>query len=81
MVEEPMGSELEIYSWWSGDEGPSLEALIELYNGMYPDVEVINATVAGGSGTEAKANARPARAHADGFPGSLFGHRSALYDP
>jgi len=53
--EEPMGSELEIYSWWAGDEGPALEALIELYNGMYPDVEVINATVAGGSGTEAKA--------------------------
>ena len=47
--------ELEIYSWWAGDEGPALEALIELYGEMYPDVEVINATVAGGSGTEAKA--------------------------
>jgi glucose/mannose transport system substrate-binding protein len=47
--------ELEIYSWWAGDEGPALEALISLYNGMYPDVTVINATVAGGSGVEAKA--------------------------
>jgi glucose/mannose transport system substrate-binding protein len=51
----PSGGELEIYSWWAGDEGPALEALIELYNEMYPEVEVINATVAGGSGTEAKA--------------------------
>jgi len=47
--------ELEIYSWWAGDEGPALEALIAEYNSMYPDVEVINATVAGGSGVEAKA--------------------------
>ena len=47
--------ELEIYSWWAGDEGPALEALITEYNVRYPDVEVINATVAGGSGVEAKA--------------------------
>ena len=53
--ETPAGSELEIYSWWAGDEGPALEALIAEYNAMYPDVEVINATVAGGSGVEAKA--------------------------
>ncbi|MGD9093797.1 MAG: hypothetical protein PVF74_13185, partial [Anaerolineales bacterium] len=31
--------ELEIYSWWAGDEGPALEALIALYGEMYPDVE------------------------------------------
>jgi glucose/mannose transport system substrate-binding protein len=56
--EEPApaeGGELEIYSWLAGDEGPALEALIAAYGEMYPDVEVINATVAGGSGTEAKA--------------------------
>jgi len=47
--------ELEIYSWWAGDEGPALEALITEYNRLYPDVEVTNATVAGGSGVEAKA--------------------------
>jgi len=46
---------LEIFSWWAGDEGPALEALINLYNEMYPDVEVINATVTGGSGVNAKA--------------------------
>ncbi|MCJ7717881.1 MAG: carbohydrate ABC transporter substrate-binding protein, partial [Anaerolineales bacterium] len=55
-VEAPatMEGELEIYSWWAGDEGPALEALISEYNTRYPDVEVINATVAGGSGVEAK---------------------------
>ncbi len=47
--------QLEIFSWWAGDEGPALEALIDLYNEKYPDVEVINATVAGGSGVNAKA--------------------------
>jgi len=47
--------ELEIFSWWAGDEGPALEALIEIYEGMYPDVDVINATVTGGSGVNAKA--------------------------
>ncbi|MBS1250156.1 MAG: putative sugar-binding periplasmic protein [Chloroflexi bacterium] len=47
--------ELEIFSWWAGDEGPALEALIDLYNEKYPDVEVVNATVAGGSGVNAKA--------------------------
>ncbi|RLD09820.1 MAG: carbohydrate ABC transporter substrate-binding protein, partial [Chloroflexota bacterium] len=44
------GNQLEIFSWWAGDEGPALEALINLYGEKYPDVEVINATVAGGSG-------------------------------
>ena len=33
--------ELEIFSWWAGDEGPALEALIELYQEAHPDVEVI----------------------------------------
>ena len=49
------GNQLEIFSWWAGDEGPALEALINLYGEKYPDVEVINATVAGGSGVNAKA--------------------------
>jgi len=50
-----LSGELEIFSWWAGDEGPALEALIDLYTGMFPDVEVINATVTGGSGVNAKA--------------------------
>ena len=46
---------LEIFSWWSGDEGPALEALIKLYRQKYPSVTVDNATVSGGAGTNAKA--------------------------
>ena len=47
--------DLEIFSWWSGDEGPALEALIALYGQEYPDVTVNNATVTGGSGVNARA--------------------------
>lgn len=47
--------DLEIFSWWAGDEGPALEALIELYEQQYPDVEVVNATVTGGAGVNARA--------------------------
>ncbi len=46
---------LEIFSWWAGDEGPALQALIDLYKRRYPNVEVINATVTGGAGVNAKA--------------------------
>ncbi|MDK2952396.1 MAG: glucose/mannose transport system substrate-binding protein [Kosmotogales bacterium] len=48
--------QVEIFSWWTGGgEEEGLNALIELFNEWYPDVNVINATVAGGAGTNAKA--------------------------
>ncbi len=47
--------ELEIFSWWAGDEGPALEALIELYEEQNPGVQVENATVTGGAGVDARA--------------------------
>ena len=47
--------QLEIFSWWAGDEGPALEALIAAYEALYPEVEVINATVTGGPGVNARA--------------------------
>jgi glucose/mannose transport system substrate-binding protein len=47
--------ELEIFSWWAGDEGPALEALIALYEAKYPGVTVENATVTGGAGVVARA--------------------------
>ncbi len=47
--------QLEIFSWWAGDEGPALQALLDRYNELYPDVKVINATVTGGSGVNARA--------------------------
>jgi glucose/mannose transport system substrate-binding protein len=48
-------SQIEIFSWWSGDEGPALEALIERFEELHPGVDVINATVTGGSGVNARA--------------------------
>ena len=53
--QEALTGKLEIFSWWAGDEGVALQALIDLYESMYPGVEVINATVAGGAGINAKA--------------------------
>lgn len=46
---------IEIFSWWAGDEGPALEALIEVFEAKYPGVTVDNATVTGGAGVVAKA--------------------------
>ncbi len=46
---------LEIFSWWAGDEGPALQALLKMYGQKYPGVKVDNATVTGGAGTNAKA--------------------------
>lgn len=47
---------LEIFSWWTaGGEADALSSLFEVFKEHYPDVEIINATVAGGAGTNAKA--------------------------
>jgi glucose/mannose transport system substrate-binding protein len=47
---------LEIFSWWTaGGEEDALFALYDVFHENYPDVEIINATVAGGAGTNAKA--------------------------
>jgi glucose/mannose transport system substrate-binding protein len=51
----PSGS-IEIFSWWTaGGEAEGLEAMYDVFAAQYPDVEIINATVAGGAGMEAKA--------------------------
>lgn len=50
-----LDGQLEIFSWWAGNEGPALQALIDLYKKQNPGVEVVNATVTGGSGVNAKA--------------------------
>ncbi len=42
-----LSGDLEIFPW-SGRRGPALEALIKLYKGRHPNVNVINATVTGG---------------------------------
>ncbi|MDP3479155.1 MAG: extracellular solute-binding protein, partial [Desulfoprunum sp.] len=50
-----LSGKLEIFTWWAGDEGPALQALIDQYKAANPKVEVVNATVTGGSGVNAKA--------------------------
>ncbi len=46
---------LEVFSWWtSGSEAAALGALFDNYKKQYPGVGVINATVAGGSGSGAR---------------------------
>jgi glucose/mannose transport system substrate-binding protein len=54
-AQEAPSGELELFSWWAGDEGPALDALIQLFSEQYAGVEIINATVTGGSGVNARA--------------------------
>jgi glucose/mannose transport system substrate-binding protein len=53
----PAGSgQVEVFSWWTGGgEAAGFEKMIEIYNAQNPDVEFINAAVAGGAGTNARA--------------------------
>lgn len=54
----PVGEDaaVEVFSWWTGGgEAAGLEAMIGIFNTDYPGVEFINATVAGGAGTNARA--------------------------
>lgn len=54
------GGKLVVGSWWTaGGEAEGLEALFDLYRGSYPDVVVVNATVAGGAGFVFKAVLKP----------------------
>jgi glucose/mannose transport system substrate-binding protein len=44
-------NQLEIFSWWtSGGEVEALNAIYAIYSEKYPDVEVVNAALAGGAG-------------------------------
>jgi glucose/mannose transport system substrate-binding protein len=51
-----LSGKLEMFSWWTaGGEADGLNAMYALYRKAHPKVEIINATVAGGAGTNAKA--------------------------
>src|SRR5690606_40469665 len=50
-----LSGNLASVSWEAGDEGPAKNALIEKCQELYPGVEVIDATVTGGSGVNARA--------------------------
>jgi len=48
--------DLEIFSWWTaGGEADGLNAMYGIFGAQYPNVNIINATVAGGAGSNAKA--------------------------
>ena len=54
------GGKLVIGSWWTtGGEVEGLNALFEVYRNIYPDVLIVNATVAGGAGFVFKAVLKP----------------------
>lgn len=47
---------LEMFSWWTaGGEADGLNAMYNVYKQKYPGVDIVNAAVAGGAGTNAKA--------------------------
>ena len=55
-AEKAADKKLEIFSWWTaGGEAEGLAAMFDIYRTMYPNVLLINATVAGGAGSNAKA--------------------------
>ena len=54
-ISVPAQQKLEIFSWWAGDEGPALQALVEQYTRMYPGVTVDNAAMTGGAGVNVRA--------------------------
>ena len=48
-------AELEIFSWWTtGGEEAGLQQLFDAFSAQYPNVEIINAAVAGGAGSNAQ---------------------------
>jgi glucose/mannose transport system substrate-binding protein len=48
--------QLVVGSWWTaGGEAEGLNGMFRIYKEKYPDVEIVNATVAGGAGTNFKA--------------------------
>ena len=65
---------VEVFSWWTGGgEAAGLEAMIKVFNAEYPNIEFINAAVAGGAGTNARA-VLATRLQAGDPPDSWQGH-------
>ncbi len=74
-AEEAMaGDMVEVFSWWTGGgEAAGLEAMIEVFKAEYPEIEFVNAAVAGGAGTNARA-VLATRLQAGDAPDSWQGH-------
>ena len=73
-TEAPAAGKVEVFSWWTGGgEAAGLEAMIKVFNAKYPGVEFVNAAVAGGAGTNARA-VLATRLQAGDPPDSWQGH-------
>jgi len=49
-------TQVEVFSWWVGPgEADGLAAMVKVFNQQYPNIQFVNAAVAGGAGTNAKA--------------------------
>src|SRR5574341_663518 len=52
----PAGGQVEVFSWWVGPgEADGLAAMVKIFQAKYPNDTFVNAAVAGGAGTNAKA--------------------------
>lgn len=72
--DEAMMEQVEVFSWWTGGgEAAGLEAMMEVFKAQYPEVEFVNAAVAGGAGTNARA-VLATRLQANNPPDSWQGH-------
>ncbi|MBN9140819.1 MAG: carbohydrate ABC transporter substrate-binding protein [Micrococcales bacterium] len=70
-------NQVEVFTWWaSGSEKVGLDALVKVFGEQHPDVEFINAAVAGGAGSNAKA-ALASRLEAKNPPDSFQAHAGA----
>lgn len=71
---EQAAGEVEVFSWWTaGGEAEGLEALVQVMDAENPDLQFVNAAVAGGAGTNARA-VLATRLSADDPPDSWQGH-------
>jgi glucose/mannose transport system substrate-binding protein len=69
-----MGDSVEVFSWWTGGgEAAGLEAMQAVFSAANPNIEFINAAVAGGAGTNARA-VLATRLQAGDPPDSWQGH-------
>ncbi len=70
-------NQVEVFTWWaSGSEKTGLDALVKVFGEQYPDIEFVNAAVAGGAGSNAK-NALASRLKANNPPDSFQAHAGA----
>jgi len=54
------GGKLVVGSWWTaGGEAEGLNALFKIYGEYFPDVQIVNATIAGGAGFAFRAVIKP----------------------